>query len=58
MSQIKELKELEKLEKSIKKKENEALDAKNKGLITAYGNILLEINLLKNKIKKFQMGGK
>ncbi len=49
---------LEKLQISLKKKEAEALEAKDKGLHAAYGNIMLEINLLKTRIKKFQMGSR
>ena len=49
---------LEKLQISLKKKEMEADAAKCKGLSTAYGNLLLEISLIKTKIKKFQMGSK
>lgn len=48
----------EKLEKTLKKKEFEAFEAKDKGLKTAYGNLLLEINLIKTKMKKMQMGSK
>ncbi len=53
---MKEKETLEKLEFTLKKKEQEALEAKNKGMHTTYGNLLLEINLLKNKMKKMQMG--
>lgn len=49
---------LEKLQISLKRKEAEAMEAKEKGLNTSYGNIMLEINLLKTKIKKHQMGTK
>ncbi|HNX23586.1 MAG TPA: hypothetical protein PKG60_06030 [Spirochaetota bacterium] len=49
---------LEKLERTLKKKEMEANEAKDKGLNTAYGNLLLEINLIKTKMKKCQMGSK
>jgi hypothetical protein len=54
----KQLEQLEKLEQSLKRKQIEALEAKDKGLNTVYGNIVLEIAILKQKIKKFQMGGK
>lgn len=49
---------LEQLERSLKKKEHEADDAKSKGQSTHYGNLLLEINLLKSKIKKMSMGSR
>ena len=49
---MKQAESLEKLEKSLKKKEMEASAAKDKGLNTAYGNLLLEINLIKTKMKK------
>ncbi len=53
---MKQVESLEKLTKSLKKKEIAATDAKTKGLSTAYGNLLLEINLIKTKMKKMQMG--
>jgi len=53
---MKKIESIEKLEKSLKKKEIEANEAKCKGLSTAYGNLLLEINLIKSKMKKMQMG--
>ncbi len=53
-----QMENLEKLQISLKKKEFEANEAKCKGLTTAYGNLLLEINLIKAKMKKFQMGSK
>lgn len=52
------MKQLNELEKSLRKKELEAIEAKNKGLTIVYANILLEINILKTKMKKFQMGRK
>ena len=55
---MKQAETLEKLELSLKKKEMEANDCRDKGLNTAYGNLLLEINLIKTKMKKFQMGGR
>lgn len=55
---MKHTENLEKLQISLKKKETEANDAKIKGLTTAYGNLLLEINLIKTKMKKYQMGNK
>ncbi|PKL18586.1 MAG: hypothetical protein CVV49_05190 [Spirochaetae bacterium HGW-Spirochaetae-5] len=55
---MKQAESLEKLEKSLKKKEMEATEAKTKGLNTAYGNLLLEINLIKSKMKKMQMGSR
>jgi len=47
---------LEKLQMSLRKKEEEAVHAKSKGMHTTYGNLMLEINLLKTKMKKMQMG--
>ena len=55
---MKQVESLETLQKSLKKKEMEADNAKNKGLNTAYGNLLLEIKLIKTKIKKYQMGSR
>lgn len=49
---------LEELHRSLKKKEVEADDAKSKGQNTHYGNLLLEINLIKGKIKKMSMGSR
>jgi len=49
---------LEKLEMSLKKKEEEARNAKSKGMHTTYGNLMLEINLIKTKMKKMQMGSR
>jgi len=49
---------LDRLQVSLKRKEEEAMQAKSKGMHTTYGNLLLEINLLKSKMKKMQMGSK
>lgn len=49
---------LDRLQVSLKRKEEEAMQAKSKGMHTVYGNLLLEINLLKSKMKKMQMGSK
>ena len=49
---------LEKLQQSLKKKEMEAMAAQEKGQKSVYANLALEINLLKTKIKKIQMGSK
>ncbi|MCL1865569.1 MAG: hypothetical protein FWF73_07140 [Spirochaetes bacterium] len=49
---------LESLQLTLKKKELEAATAKEKGQKSVYSNLLLEINLLKSKIKKFSMGSK
>jgi hypothetical protein len=49
---------LEKLQQSLKKKEMEATTAQERGQKSVYGNLVLEINLLKTKIRKFQMGSK
>jgi hypothetical protein len=48
----------ERLLRHLKKKEIEAEDAKKKGMISTYGNLLLEINLVKTKLKKFNMGSR
>ncbi len=58
MNQMDKQEEYDKLKIALKKKQMEAQDAKEKGLTTAYGNLLLEINLLNAKLKKFSMGGK
>ncbi len=49
---------LEKLEKTLKKREMEAEEAKERGQKSVYGNLLLEINLIKTKIKKCHMGSR
>ena len=49
---------LDKLEQTLKRKEMEANMAQEKGQKSIHSNLLLEINLLKSKIKKFQMGSK
>ena len=58
MNQMDKQEEYDKLKISLKRKQMEAQEAKEKGLTTAYGNLLLEINLLNTKLKKFSMGGK
>jgi hypothetical protein len=55
---MKQTESLEHLERSLKKKEIEADLAKSKGQNTHHGNLLLEINLIKSKIKKLSMGSK
>jgi hypothetical protein len=54
---MKQIETLEQLGQLLKKKQAEAIEAKEKGLVTVYGNLVLEISILKQKIKKFQMGG-
>ena len=49
---------LEDLESKLKRKENQAIDYKEKGMNIAYGLLLEEIALIKTKIKKLQMGSK
>ena len=49
---------LEHLQQSLKKKEMEAKIAEEKGQKSVHSNLLLEINLLQSKIRKFQMGSK
>lgn len=58
MKAVETLENLEKLEISLKKKEEEAAKAKSKGMHATYGNLMLEINLLKSKMKKMQMGSR
>ena len=58
MNQMNQKESLERLQQSLKRKEEEALQAKNKGMKTTYGNLLLEINILKSKVKQLQMGSK
>ena len=58
MSTKKPVENLEKLQQSLKKKELEAMAAKEKGQKSVYGNLVLEINLLKSKIRKYNMGSK
>jgi len=48
----------EKLQQYLKRKEIEAQSAKQRGMQTTYGNLLLEINIVKTKLKKFNMGSK
>ncbi len=48
----------EKLQRYLKRKEVEAEDAKQKGMKSTYGNLLLEINLVKTQLRKFSMGSK
>lgn len=48
----------EQLQKYLKQKETRAQIAKEKGMKSTYGNLLLEIDLVKAKLKKFTMGGK
>jgi len=55
MKQMDKQEEYDKLKISLKKKQLEAQEAKEKGLTTAYGNLLLEINLINSKIKKFNI---
>ena len=48
----------EKLQRYLRRKEIEAEDAKLKGMRCTYGNLLLEINLVKTQLRKFSMGSK
>ena len=48
----------ERLLKHLKKKEIEAEEAKRKGMKAAYGNLLLEIDIVKSKLKKINMGSR
>ena len=49
---------LDHLQQVLAKKEMEASMAKEKGQKSHYSNLLLEIKLVKEKIKKYQMGSK
>lgn len=48
----------EKLQVYLQKKEMQAQDAKAKGMKSTYSNLLLEINLAKNQLKRYSMGSK
>jgi uncharacterized alpha-E superfamily protein len=50
--------ELEKIQKSLRSKEKQAQEAKEKGMHTSYGNLMAEITELKRKLRQHQMGGK
>ena len=45
----------EKLQVYLKRKEMQAQEAKAKGMKSTYSNLLLEINLAKNQLKKFSI---
>lgn len=47
---------MKQLEIILKKKEFQARDAKEKGMRTTYGNLLLEISELKKEKRKMSMG--
>lgn len=44
------------LVKSLKRKELQAVRAKNRGMHSTYGNLMSEITELKRKVRKCQMG--
>jgi len=48
----------EKLQIYLQRKEMQAQEAKAKGMKSTYSNLLLEINLAKNQLKKYSMGSK
>lgn len=50
--------ELERIQKSLRNKEKQAQEAKEKGMLTSYGNLMEEITELKRKLRQHQMGGK
>jgi len=50
--------ELERIQRSLKNKERQAMEAKEKGMHTSYGNLMQEISELKRKLRQHQMGGK
>jgi len=47
---------LTQIERLLKKKEMEAMDAKDKGMRTTYSNRLEEITQLKKELRKLSMG--
>ena len=48
----------EKLQMYLRRKEIEAQNAKERGMKSTYGNLLIEINLVKTQLKKINMGSK
>ena len=48
----------EKLQIYLQRKEMQAQESKAKGMKSTYSNLLLEINLAKNQLKKYSMGSK
>ncbi len=50
--------ELERIQKSLRNKEKQAMEAKEKGMHTSYGNLMAEISELRRKLRQHQMGGK
>ena len=48
----------EQLQRYLQQKEHHAKVAKEKGMKSTYANLLLEIDLVKSKLKKFTMGSK
>lgn len=50
--------QLERIQKSLKIKERQAMEAKEKGMHTSYSNLMEEISELKRKMRQHQMGGK
>jgi hypothetical protein len=49
---------MKKIQMQLRKKEYQARDAKEKGMHTTYGNLMLEINELKKEVRKMSMGGR
>ncbi len=48
----------ERLQMYLKRKEAQAQSAKEKGMKSTYGNLLLEISLVKKQLRQFSMGSK
>ena len=49
---------MKRIQMKLKQKETQARDAKEKGMHTTYGNLMLEISELKKEVRKMSMGGK
>ena len=58
MKHVKIQNKVSELEQEIIRKEKLALDAKEKGMHTTYGNYLTDISVLKNKLSKFNTNPK
>ncbi len=48
---------LNQLQNSLKRKEIAAVNAREKGMHTTYGNLMIEITELKRKLSQMTMGG-
>ena len=58
MKHVKIQNKVSELEQEIVRKEKLALDAKEKGMHTTYGNYLTDISVLKNKLNKLHTNPK